>query len=109
MLPLFKAFSVLSLVRGYILIVALLVHKNFKYLHVITVLTGEIIILMYSDHAREKMIERGISTKEVEEALQRGAKQFQIPNKILYHYRYFVVVTKNINNSVFIITVKPRW
>jgi len=55
------------------------------------------------------MIERGISRNEIEEALQRGAKQFQIPNKILYHYRYFVVVTKNSNNSIFIITVKPRW
>jgi len=55
------------------------------------------------------MIERGISVNEVEEAIKKGAKELQKPNKILHHYSYFTVVTKKINNEYFIITVKPKW
>lgn len=55
------------------------------------------------------MIERGISVNEVEEGIRKGAKELQKPNKILYHFRYFVVVTKKLNNDHFVITVKPRW
>ncbi|MBS3149504.1 DUF4258 domain-containing protein [Candidatus Woesearchaeota archaeon] len=54
------------------------------------------------------MIERGISEKEVEEAIQRGSKSLQYPNKILAAYRYFIVVYKKIGNDEYIITVKPR-
>jgi len=54
------------------------------------------------------MIERGISVNDVEEAIQKGAKELQIPNKILYHFRYFTAVAKKINNDYFVITVKPR-
>jgi len=54
------------------------------------------------------MIERGISVNEVEEAIERGAKELQKPNKILFHFRYFTVVTKKIKSDYFIITVKPR-
>jgi len=66
-------------------------------------------LIRYSKHAREQMIERGISVNEVEEAIERGAKELQKPNKILFHFRYFTVVTKKIKSDYFIITVKPRW
>ncbi len=55
------------------------------------------------------MIARGISVNEVEEGIKRGAKQLQMPDKILYHYRYFTVVARKINRDDFVITVKPRW
>ena len=64
---------------------------------------------MYSKHAREQMIERGISSAEVEEGIKKGSKELQKPNKILYHFRYFTVVSKKINNEDYILTVKPRW
>ena len=94
-----------------VIILSLFLDKNFKYLHVITVLTGGILIsgLTYGLHAEERMAERGVTKKEVGEALQRGAKTFQLPNKTLYVYRHFIVVTKKVHNRVFIITVKPRW
>ena len=55
------------------------------------------------------MVERGISVSEVEGAVREGAKELQHPNKILFHFRYFTVVTKKIDKDYFIITVKPRW
>jgi hypothetical protein len=66
-------------------------------------------VIKYGGHAREQMIDRGISTHEIEQALKQGSKTLQYPNKILYYFRYFVVVTKKINGDDFIITVKPRW
>lgn len=55
------------------------------------------------------MVERGISVNEVELAIKAGEKELQKPNKILYHFRYFTVVTKKIDGNYFVITVKPRW
>lgn len=55
------------------------------------------------------MVERGISVNEVEDAIRKGAKELQMPNKILHHFRYFTVVTKKLNDCHFVITVKPRW
>ena len=54
------------------------------------------------------MIERGISTKEIEAAIKLGAKSIQEPNKIISNYRYFCVVYKKVKDNIFIITVKPR-
>ena len=62
----------------------------------------------YGKHARKQMVERGISTNEVEEAIKSGSKELQKPDKILHHFRYFTVVTKKIKSDYFIITVKPR-
>ena len=62
----------------------------------------------YSRHAREQMVARGITEKEVEEGIQRGSKQLQKPNKILSYYRYFCVVYRKIEDTNYVITVKPR-
>ena len=63
---------------------------------------------MYSKHAREQMIGRGITEKEVEEGIQRGSKELQKPNKILSYYRYFCVAYKKIEDTYYVITVKLR-
>lgn len=70
---------------------------------------GWSLLIKYSKHAREQMIARGISVSEIEEGIRRGAKELQKPDKILYHYRYFIVVTKKTADDDFVITVKPRW
>ena len=62
----------------------------------------------YSKHAREQMIARGVTEKEVEECIQRGSKELQKPNKILSYYQYFCVVYKKIEDTHYVITVKPR-
>ena len=64
--------------------------------------------IFFSKHARERMISRGISVKEVEDAIKSGSKTIQNPDKILSNYRYFCVVYKKIGNDTFVITVKPR-
>jgi len=66
-------------------------------------------LIIFSRHAREQIIARGISVNEVEEGIKKGAKEFQSPDKILFHYRYFTIVTKKMKDNYFIITVKPRW
>jgi len=75
---------------------------------VYTVLTGVTLVVKYSKHAREQMIARGVSEKEIGEAIKRGSKELQKPNKILSHYKYFCVVYKKIGKELYIITVKPR-
>jgi hypothetical protein len=64
--------------------------------------------IFYSKHARERMVERGISTKEIDAAIKLGAKSIQEPGKIVSNYRYFCVIYKKIGDKIFIITVKPR-
>ena len=54
------------------------------------------------------MVVRGVSEKEVEEAIKRGSKELQKPNKILSYYKYFCVVYKKIGSDLYVITVKPR-
>lgn len=54
------------------------------------------------------MVERGISEKEVEEAIRKGRKRLQ-DDKIISAYSYFEVAYKKINNENYVITVKPRW
>lgn len=64
--------------------------------------------IKYSKHAREQMVARGISEKDVEEGIKRGSKELQKPNKILSYYKYFCVVYKKIEEDIYVITVKPR-
>lgn len=76
---------------------------------VITVLIGVTNLnLKYSKHAREQMVGRGINEEEIEEAIKRGSKGLQYPDKILFFYKYFCVVCRKIEDDYFIITVKPR-
>ena len=55
------------------------------------------------------MVARGIDEKLVDEAIKRGSKRLQKPNKIVSEYRYFSVVYKKTGEDYFVITVKPRW
>lgn len=64
--------------------------------------------IKYSKHARFRMIERGISSEEVETAINKGIKRIQ-DGKIASAYTYFEVVYKKIGNEIYVITVKPRW
>jgi len=65
-------------------------------------------LIKYSKHARQRMIERGVSVNEVEEAIRKGIKELQKPDKIIFHLGYFAVVTKKIKEDYYVITVKPR-
>ncbi|MBI5393658.1 DUF4258 domain-containing protein [Candidatus Woesearchaeota archaeon] len=65
--------------------------------------------IKYSKHAREQMVARGITEKQVAIALKSGSKHLQFPDKIIAEYTYFSVVYKKIDECIFIITVKPRW
>ncbi|MFH1590717.1 MAG: DUF4258 domain-containing protein [archaeon] len=64
--------------------------------------------ILYSAHARERMVPRGISVQEVEDGIRLGSKELQRPDKILAHYRYFTVVYRKMGSDLFVITVKPR-
>jgi len=66
------------------------------------------LIVKYTKHAREQMVFRGISENEVIECVKRGVKEIQEPDKILSYYRYYCVVYKKVNDTYYIITVKPR-
>lgn len=65
--------------------------------------------IKYSKHAREQMVERGITENEVREGIERGAKSFQHPDKIVADYRYYRIVYKKIKDTCFIITVMIKW
>lgn len=65
-------------------------------------------MILYSNHAREQMVERGISKYEIEEGIAKGAKELQMPDKIRFHYRYYTVVAKKINDDFIVITVMLR-
>ena len=62
----------------------------------------------FSKHARLRMIERGISEKEVKKAIQEGSKTRQ-DGKIVSSYSYFQVVYKKKKDIYYIITVMIRW
>ena len=64
--------------------------------------------IKYSKHAREQMVARGISEKDVEDGIKMGSKELQKPNKILSYHKYYCVVYKKIGEVLHVITVKPR-
>ncbi len=64
-------------------------------------------MIRYSRHASERMIERGISSNEVEDAIRKGSTEMQ-GSKMLHHYRHFTAVTIRINKDTFVITVMLR-
>lgn len=82
--------------------------KTFKYLLVLTSITWCAMQVIFSRHAEDKMIERGINEEEVRRAIAAGSKYFQEPDKIVAEYGYFSVVYKLIGDVYFVITVQPR-
>ncbi len=66
-------------------------------------------LLKFSRHAEEKMIERGISVREVENAIRGGSRFVQKPDKIVAEYGYLSVVYKKVGEVHYVITVQPRW
>ncbi|MBM4249964.1 MAG: DUF4258 domain-containing protein [Euryarchaeota archaeon] len=64
--------------------------------------------IRYSNHARKKMVERGISEKEISNAINRGSKRTQ-DDKIVATFMYFEVVYKVIDDEAYVITVFVRW
>lgn len=64
--------------------------------------------IRYSRHARHRMIERGISEKEVSEAIKKGTKRNK-NGKIVASYTYFEMVYKKIHDTYYVITVMLRW
>ena len=64
--------------------------------------------IKYSTHARFRMIERGISEKEVSDAISKGSKRKQ-DDKIVSAYRHLEVVFKKVKEDYYVITVMLRW
>ncbi len=64
--------------------------------------------VVYSRHARQRMVLRGISRTEVDAAMSYGSKSRQ-EGRIIAAYHYFEVVYIVRRNTAFVITVKPRW
>ncbi len=65
-------------------------------------------LIKLSEHAQDRMLIRGISLKEIEQAIKQGSKELQKPDKILSYYRHFCVVYRKRKAMYYIITVKPR-
>ncbi len=64
--------------------------------------------VLFSLHAVQRMVLRGITRREVEAALRSGSKSRQ-GDRIVAAYRYFEVVYIVRDSDIFVITVKPRW
>ncbi len=64
--------------------------------------------ILYSRHARQRMILRGISEREIRDALRKGTKRTQ-DGKIVASYMYFEVVYLVRGQDIWVITVQFRW
>ncbi len=64
--------------------------------------------IFFSRHARQRMVLRGISEREVHDALRKGTKRTQ-GGKIVASYSYFEVVYVVRDGDVWVITVQFRW
>ena len=64
--------------------------------------------IKYSRHARMRMVERGISEREVSEAINKGSKRRK-GKEIVAAYRHIEVVFKIVNKEYYVITVILRW
>lgn len=65
--------------------------------------------LLFTHHARQRMIERGVSVSEVEQAIQWGSKQLQGEGRLASNWGYIGVVYIKLKNRIIVITVKLRW
>ena len=64
--------------------------------------------VLYSRHAVQRMVLRGITRNEVETAIRSGSKTRQ-GERIVVAYRSFEVVYVVRGSDILVITVKPRW
>ena len=64
--------------------------------------------VLYSRHAVQRMVLRGITRNEVETAIRSGSKTRQ-GERIVVAHRYFEVVYIVRGSDILVITVKPRW
>jgi hypothetical protein len=64
--------------------------------------------ILFSRHARQRMILRGISGREVAEAIRKGTKRSQ-DGKIVAVHMYFEVVYVVRGEDILVIAVQPRW
>ena len=64
--------------------------------------------ILYSRHARQRMILRGISEGEIHDPLRKGTKRTQ-EGKIVASYMYFEVVYVVRGEEIRVITVQFRW
>jgi len=70
--------------------------------------TNNTMRILFTKHARERMVARGISLEEVKKAILKGSKRIQ-NGKIVAAYRYFEVVYKKVDETFIVVTVSPRW
>jgi hypothetical protein len=64
--------------------------------------------VMYSRHARLRMVERGISEKEIKEAILKGSKTAQ-DGRLIASYRNVRVVFRKTKEDCYVITIMLRW
>lgn len=64
--------------------------------------------ILYSRHARQRMILRGITEREVSEGIRKGTKRTE-DGKIVASYMYFEVVYVVRGEVIRVITVQFRW
>ena len=64
--------------------------------------------IKFSRHARLRMVERGISSKEIADAINKGSKRIQ-GDKILAAHKNLEVVFKKQDDVCYVITVMLRW
>lgn len=64
--------------------------------------------IIYSRHARLRMVERGISEREVSDAVQKGRKMTK-NGQVHAVYRHIAVVVKKTGGRWYVITVMSRW
>ena len=65
--------------------------------------------IKYSRHARLRMTERGISEKEVSDAIIKGSKRRQEGDRIVAAHRHLRVVFRKVKDDCYVITVMLRW
>lgn len=71
-------------------------------------LTGDTLLVKYTKHAEEQLLERSFLAKEVEDAIKRGTKYRQ-NGKFVSEYKDYRVVYKQKNDIYYVITVMYRW
>ena len=64
--------------------------------------------ILLSRHVRRRMILRGISAQEVNDAIRKGTKRTQ-DGKVVAAYLYFEVGYTVRGQDIYVITVQPRW